>query len=177
MKSAVAAFTVCLLALSAAPAVQAQARSRVIYSHKAWEVRLVRFDSGAYSCMAKVSNAHDSFSVWADGRGPLELQFYSSAWRLDKGQATLQVRIDGYPAWRLKNARLFRHSVLFHLPGNRTGAKFLWEVARGNRLTLRNARGRYVHSYTLAGSSASIGALNKCVGILRGRGRDGNPFD
>jgi hypothetical protein len=46
---------------------------------------------------------------------------------------------------------------------------------RGNTLYLRNESGQHVQSYTLSGSSASIGALIDCVDVIEQP--SGNPFN
>ena len=53
---------------------------------------------------------------------------------------------------------------------------FITEVARGNRLYLRDADGSDVQNYSLAGSSASIGALVDCGDVIQNR-TPGNPFN
>jgi hypothetical protein len=150
-------------------------QSEVVFIRRAWEVRIVRFDDGSAACVAQVSQPGDSFSIWADAVNPVRLQFYSTAWSFGEGDtADLVVQIDRRAPWNLTNANLYLNSVLFNLPDNATGTRFLREVMRGNVLYLRNDRGQPVQSYTLAGSSASIQALIDCVSVL---GRGPNPFN
>ena len=53
---------------------------------------------------------------------------------------------------------------------------FITEVARGNRLFLRDADGADVQNYSLAGSSASIGALIECGEVITDP-TPNNPFN
>ena len=177
MKSLFCALAVCAVSILGPTAALARAESKLIYSYGAWEVRLVGFDDGAVSCLAKVSRASDSFSVWASPSSPVKLQFYSTSWAFDTSTANLKVRIDSFPSWRMTNAKLYKHSVLFNLPNNDAGSKFLLEVARGITLRLYNDSGRHVKSYTLSGSNASIRQLINCVRVLRNDAGGANPFN
>lgn len=176
MRSFVLAATMGLLVSLGAPPASAETRSKLVYSSGAWQVRVVAYDTGSMKCQARVADNGYSFSVWAAPGSAVRLQFYSSRWGFNDERATLKVRIDSYPSWRLSNAHLYKHSVLFNLPNNSAGSKFLKEVAYGNRLVLRSDSGRHVHTYTLYGSKASIRALITCVDALKGR-NDRNPFD
>lgn len=160
--------------VAAAGPLAAQIQSRTVFQQRAWEVQVVRFDDGSVSCVAQVSRPGETFSVWASGSGPVRLQFYSTAWDFGRGDtANLIVQIDRRAPWNLTNAELYLQSVLFNLPDNDTGTRFVLEVMRGNVLYLRDSRNRGVREYTLAGSSASIQALIDCVDGLR---RRPNPF-
>ena len=66
--------------------------------------------------------------------------------------------------------------MLFYLPDRTAGGTFVAEVARGNRLYLRSDDGSGVKDYSLAGSSASIGALTDCGAVIAKR-TPGNPFN
>ncbi|MFN3644293.1 MAG: hypothetical protein ACK4TB_15375 [Gemmobacter sp.] len=162
-----------ILGFAAAPAA-AEIQSRTLFQHRAWEVQVVRFEDGAVSCVAQVARPGVTFSVWADNRSPVKLQFYSRAWDFGTGDtANLVIQIDRRAPWNLTNAELYLQSVLFNLPDDNTGTRFLLEVMRGNVLYLRNQRGQPVESYTLSGSAASIQALINCVD---GLGTSPNPF-
>jgi hypothetical protein len=153
----------------------AEAQSELLFSHKAWEVRVVAFDDGTLSCVAQVSDGTDSFSIWNDGVSSVRLQFYSDAWDFGEGEtADLVVQIDRRAPWTLTNAELYLQSVLFDIPGDDKGAEFVAEVMRGNTLALSNDTGEHVMSYSLAGSSASVSALIECVNALS---RESNPFN
>jgi hypothetical protein len=165
-KVSLVAAVVALFALLA-PMAAARTKNVVVYSYKDWEVRAVLWDDGAMSCVAEVTYPGEAFSIWADRRHPIRLQFYSSKWHFNTSRADLRVKIDQYPTWKLHNARLYKHSVLFNLPSSRSGTKFLLEVAHGNTLYLRDRNGRRVQYYSLAGSRASMSALLKCVKRLR----------
>ncbi|MBI1218282.1 MAG: hypothetical protein GC186_07010 [Rhodobacteraceae bacterium] len=149
----------------ALPAV-AGSTDKVIYSYKDWEVRVVAWDDGTTSCVAQVTYADDSFSIWADSQNPIKLQFYYSGWNFDQSTANLVVQIDGRAPWRLNDADLYKQSVLFDLPDTRSGTQFLSEVIYGNTLYLRNDSGEDVQDYSLWGSQASISALTRCVDAL-----------
>lgn len=149
--------------------------SEVVYRHKNWEVLIVGFDDGSVSCVAQVTAAGDTFSIWADAVNPVKLQFYSADWQFGEGDtADLQVEIDRRGPWSLTNAELYQNSVLFDLPDETQSSRFLHEVMNGRTLHLRNDTGEAVMDYSLAGSSASIGALGDCVDVLSA---DSNPFD
>ncbi|WP_146010302.1 hypothetical protein [Acidimangrovimonas sediminis] len=174
----------CAVALSAlsalAPArADAAITSKVIYSYRDWEVRLVNYDNRNLRCQARVSRNGYSFSLYASPGSGVRMQFYSTGWAFgDPHRGNLKLRIGGYPSWRLSNAELYKHSVLFNLPGGSKGSKFLMEVSNGSTLTLYNDRGSHVHTYSLSGSRASMDALIKCVRALRqGGSRSSNPFD
>lgn len=154
---------------------QADPVSEVVYRYKAWEVQIVGFDDGSMACVAQVREGGESFSIWSDASEAVRLQFYSDLWEFDGGSADLELQIDRRAPWTLTNAELYKQSVLFDIPDNRVGERFLTEVMRGNVLYLRNDRGAHVQSYSLAGSSASVGALIDCVDVLQAN--PSNPFN
>ena len=159
----------------------AEVTSRTIYKQQSWQVRVVNYDNKRLRCVAQVSQSGNIFSIWASPTSQIRLQFYSRDWAFGpRHRGNLKVRIDSYPSWRMTNAELYKHSVLFNLPSSSKGSKFLLEVARGEALRLYNSRGQHVRSYTLAGSRASMSALIRCVKALRS-GKSGakgsNPVD
>ena len=85
------------------------------------------------------------------------------------------LQIDRRAPWSLTGAELYQNSVLFYLPDSQAGINFITEVARGNRLYLRDDSGSDVQNYSLSGSSASIGALVDCGDVIIKR-TPGNPF-
>jgi hypothetical protein len=163
-------------ALIAATAGLAQAQqSEVLFAHKHWQVEIVGWDDGSVGCVAEVSAPGESFSIWTFPDGAVQLQFYSTAWSFGEGDtADLEVQIDRRGPWSLTAAELYQNSVLFYLPDSQAGVNFINEVARGNRLYLRDADGSDVQNYSLAGSSASINALIDCGGVIQA---PGNPFN
>lgn len=163
-------------ALIAATAGLAQAQqSEVLFSHKHWQVEIVGWDDGSVGCVAEVSAPGESFSIWTFPDGAVQLQFYSTAWAFGEGDtADLEVQIDRRGPWSLTAAELYENSVLFYLPDSQAGVNFINEVARGNRLYLRDIDGSDVQNYSLAGSSASIDALIDCGGVIQA---PGNPFN
>lgn len=163
-------------ALIAATAGLAQAQqSEVLFSHKHWKVEVVGWDDGSVGCVAEVSAPGESFSIWTFPDGAVQLQFYSTAWSFGEGDtADLEVQIDRRGPWSLTAAELYENSVLFYLPDSQAGVNFINEVARGNRLYLRDIDGSDVQNYSLAGSSASITALIDCGGVIQA---PGNPFN
>lgn len=168
------------LALSLACAgplpVLAEAQSQTVFQHKHWQVDVVGFDDGSFACLAKVDAVSDSFTIWVYQDGSVRLQFYSTAWSFGEGDtANLQVQIGTRAPWNLTGADLYQNSILFYLPDNKQGVNFITEVARGNRLYLRNDRGQPVVDYSLAGSSASIQALVECSDAIQGN-TSSNPF-
>jgi len=162
-----------LIAVTAGVA-QAQ-QSEVLFSHKHWKVEIVGWDDGSLGCVAEVSAPGESFSIWTFPDGAVQLQFYSTAWSFGEGDtADLEVQIDRRGPWSLTAAELYQNSVLFYLPDSQAGVNFINEVARGNRLYLRDIDGSDVQNYSLAGSSASIDALIDCGGVIQA---PGNPFN
>lgn len=159
-------------------AVSAEAQeSEVLFAHKHWQVSVVGWDDGSIGCVAEVTAPGESFSIWTFPDGAVQLQFYSSAWEFGEGQtADLGVQIDRRAPWSLTGAELYQNSVLFYLPGDQAGTNFISEVARGNRLYLRDDDGTDVQNYSLSGSSASIGALVECGEVITKR-TPGNPFN
>lgn len=157
----------------------AQNDSRVIYQRGAWMVRVVTFDDASLSCVAQVDKPGSSFAIWANGRTPFRLQFYSSAWQLGSKKADIVVRIDRRAPWNLYNATLNINSVLFDLPNDNDGYRFLREVMRGGVIYLSNNRGVQVDQWTLSGSSASIQSLTDCIEMIRLRNPASpvNPFN
>ena len=152
-------------------------QSEVLFSHKHWQVEIVGWDDGSVGCVAQVSAPGESFSLWTFPDGSVQLQFYSTAWEFGEGDtADLQVQIDRRAPWKLTNAELYKNSVLFTLPDDRSGVNFVVEVAQGNRLYLRSKDGSDVQNYSLAGSRASIDALIECGDVI-GRVNPGNPFN
>jgi hypothetical protein len=151
--------------------------SQVLYSNKAWQVEVSKFDDGSFGCVAQVSEGGESFSVWAFQEGGVRLQFYSSQWEFGEGDtADLQVQIDRRGPWTLTAAELYKNSVLFDLPAGDDGARFVREVSNGSVLYLRNDSGDDVQSYSLAGSSASIDALIECESAITDNSPK-NPFN
>ena len=150
--------------------------SRVLFTHKKWEVRVVAFDSGSIKCVAQVNLPGSSLAIWADGVAPARLQFFDRDWELGQSSADVVVRVDSRPKWNLYSANLNQNSVLFDLPNSNDGRRFVNEVRRGRVIRLGNAGGREVGRWSLSGSSAAIGALDDCIGLIRDR-QDGNPFD
>lgn len=152
-------------------------QSEVLFSHKHWQVSVVGWDDGSIGCVAEVTAPGESFSVWTFPDGAVQLQFYSSAWSFGEGDtADLGVQIDRRAPWNLTGAELYQNSVLFYLPDDQAGVNFITEVARGNRLFLRDADGADVQNYSLAGSSASIGALIECGEVITDP-TPNNPFN
>ena len=170
-------FTGLAAALIATTAGVADAQqSEVLFSHKHWEVSVVGWDDGSVGCVAEVKAPGESFSIWTFPDGTVQLQFYSTAWSFGEGQtADLGVKIDRRAPWSLTGAELYQNSVLFYLPDSQAGINFITEVARGNRLYLRDDSGSDVQNYSLSGSSASIGALVDCGDVITKR-TPGNPF-
>ncbi|MES2144567.1 MAG: hypothetical protein V4516_09420 [Pseudomonadota bacterium] len=153
--------------------------SEMLYSNRAWQVEVTRFDDGSYGCVAQVSSPDggESFSIWTFQEGGVRLQFYSTQWEFGEGQtADLEVQIDRRGPWTLTAAELYLNSVLFDLPAGDDGARFVREVSNGQVLYLRNDSGKDVQSYSLAGSSASIKALIECEGAIA-VGSPKNPFN
>ena len=169
-----------LMALGAGPAA-AKITSRTVYSNQSWQVRIVNYDNKRLRCVAQVSRNGNIFSIWASPTSRVRLQFYARDWAFGaRHRGDMRVRIDSYPSWAMRNAELYKHSLLFNLPNSSKGTKFLLEVSRGETLRLYNKSGKHVRSYTLAGSRGSMAALIKCVRALRersGSGGGANPFD
>lgn len=152
-------------------------QSEVLFSHKHWEVSIVGWDDGSVGCVAEVKAPGESFSIWTFQDGAVQLQFYSTTWEFGEGQtADLGVQIDRRAPWSLTGAELYQNSVLFYLPNSDAGGDFIAEVARGNRLYLRDDDGSDVQNYSLAGSSASISALVDCGDVIT-KQSPSNPFN
>lgn len=154
----------------------AETTSQTLFTHKNWEVELVTYDDGSFACLAEVDAGTDSFTLWTYGDSSVRLQFYSTEWDFgDTGDtADLSVEIDRRGAWTLPDAELYQNSVLFNLPDSDESVSFIVEVANGTTLHLRSDSGEGVKDYSLAGSSASIGALIDCNETLAG---GSNPFN
>jgi hypothetical protein len=161
----------------AAGTAAAETTSVTLFQHKNWEVELVTFDDGSRACLAEVDARTDSFTVWLYDDATFKLQFYSTEWDFgDPGTtADLQLQIDRRSPWNLTAADLYKSSVLFTLPDNDTGVRFLVEVAQGNRLNLNTAAGEGVKWYSLAGSNASMRAMLECGDKITGSTT--NPFN
>jgi hypothetical protein len=151
--------------------------SVTLFQHKNWEVELITFDDGGKACLAEVDATTDSFTVWLYQDASFKLQFYSQGWDFgDPGStADLQLRVDRRGPWNLTQAELYKSSVLFTLPDNDTGVRFLVEVAAGRDLLLATAAGEGVKTYSLAGSSASMRAMLECGDAITGG--NSNPFN
>lgn len=145
-----------------APAAQADADSLLLFSHKHWEVSAVKFDDGDMACKAEVADPGVSFALWVFANGTLRLQFYSSDWTFSGGTANLLVQVDNRKSWTLNDAELNENSVLFDLPPGDSSARFLVEIAQGEKLHLGSDDGKEVIWYSLAGSRASMDALIAC---------------
>ncbi|MCY1128516.1 hypothetical protein OU426_16760 [Frigidibacter sp. RF13] len=159
---------VALAALMSGSAASAESNAETLFTHKDWQVQVVGWDDGSFSCMAQVSTGDKSFSMWADAKASVEIQFYDSGWDLGEGgTANLVVQIDSLPTWTLNNASMLKQSVFFTLPDGDDGMTFISEVMRGNGLYLGNDKGEAVESYSLAGSSASIKVFIDCITALQ----------
>ena len=176
MRSFTTAMMAGLFLTGAGAPVLAETTTETLFQHKHWEVELVSYDDGTSACLAEVDAGTDSFTLWTYGDSSVRLQFYSVEWAFgDTGDtADLSVEIDGRGAWSLTDADLFENSVLFNLPDSDQSVDFILEVANGNTLHLRSDTGEGVMDYSLAGSSASIGALIDCNEGLAG---GTNPFN
>lgn len=164
------------LAASVLPAM-ASPQSEILFSHKHWQVELVAWDDGVLGCVAQVSSPGESFSIWTFQDESVQIQFYSTAWSFGEGStADLGVQVDSKPSWNLTNAELYQNSVLFNLPDGDAGVEFIVEIARGNRLFLRDNQGGDVQDYSLSGSKASIDALIECGNVITQQ-NPGNPFN
>lgn len=165
-----------LLAAATAP-LRAEVTSETLFAHKHWKVDIVGFDDGSVACLAEVSAPGESFTLWAYPTRALRLQFYSTQWEFGENgdTANLEIQIDRRAPWTLTNAELYKNSVLFDIPPDDTGVRFLGEVARGNTLFLRSQAGENVQSYSLSGSSASMTALIECGDAIAST-TPGNPF-
>lgn len=156
-----------MIVLSAAMAggAVAKTRTQVVFARGDWEVRAIRWDDGSSACLAQVHSARDALSIFADRKNPVKLQFFSTAWDFgDKEQyAGLQIRIDAGAPLAIERADLFRQSALFDLPAGGEGHRILSGIEHGRVLHLRDARGRRVKSYSLAGSQEALAALARCV--------------
>lgn len=151
--------------------------TEVLFRRKAWEVSLVAFDDGTFSCLAQVGSNSSSFLIWADNDNSASLQFYNTAWEFDNETADVVVQIDGRPKWTLNNSDLNQNSVFFTLNDSDASLRFLREIMRGNILYLRNTSGGLIERYSLAGSNASILKLSDCVDALAAVDGDNNPFN
>ena len=147
-----------------------------LFSYKHWSVSIVAQDDGSLSCIAEVAAPGESFMIWMYPNGAVDLQFYSTAWEFGEGQtADLVFEIDRRGPWSA-TAELTQNSAWIELPDSQAGVNLITEVARGNRLYLRDADGSEVQNYSLAGSSASIDALIDCGTVLQDS-TPGNPFN
>ena len=138
----------------------AEAQYETLYQHKAWEVQVVGFEDGSFSCLAQVSGSDESFTIWADANSPVKLQFYSSEWDFGEGDtADLEVEIDRRSPWTLNAAELYLQSVLFTLPDSDIGTKFLLEVVKGSSVSISTYFGIAARSvmWRVAWSSNSAG--------------------
>jgi len=153
------------------------ARTKQIFAHKSWRVRFVAFDDNSIACEARVGSSSNNLSIWADSGTNASLQFHNSGWQFNDSTANVRVRIDSRARWNLNDASLKNSSVFFTLPDGDQAIRFLREVMRGNVLKLYSSSGTLIERYTLAGSSASILALIRCVDVLKSNNTDTNPFD
>lgn len=149
-------------------------RTDVLYQNQSWEVDGESYDDGTYACHAQVSDPGESFGLWIFQDQVIRLQFYSDSWDLgDSGTVNLQVKMDGRSPWKLTDANLNKHSVLFDMPEGKDSVDFLVEVAEGSTLHLLSESGDRVQNYSLAGSAASISKLIDCGKAISG---NKNPF-
>ena len=155
------------LVISATFLTAAFAQSRVVYSYKAWELRVVALDNGTLSCVAQVRPSNGTtFAIWADGRN-VKLQYYATVWNFGSSSYYEDVvaRIDSRPQWNLRDAEFYKNSVIFTMPEGKGSTRFLREVAAGNTMRLyRN--GQRMGRWSLAGSRATMTKLVDCVKLL-----------
>ncbi len=152
-----------------APAAFADSKSVDLFHAKDWDVRLVTWDDGSSSCVAEVSYDNgDAFSIWRDRSHPIRLQFYSDGWSFgsDDSYADVALEVDSHNSWKVTKADFYKNSVLIDLPTGPSADQFLAEIESGDTLYLYDDKGKEQSSYSLAGSQASISALNGCLGQL-----------
>jgi hypothetical protein len=159
-------------AMMALPAMAQQ--SEIVFSRGAWLVEIVKFDDGTLACSARVTQGEDTFAIWSFQDGYTQLQLYSPEWTFPDSKADLVLQIDRRPQWDVSDAELNENSVLISLSDDKDAVDLLIEIARGNRVYVRNAQGNPVINFTLAGSRASMQTLGECetaIGEV-----SGNPF-
>lgn len=158
-----------VLLAAAAGTAAAKSETRIVFARGDWEVRAVRWDDGGTACLAEVRGAADAFTIFADRRHPVRLQFYSSQWVFGARQryADLQIKVDTGAPMPIARADLYRQSALFELPAGPAGHRILSQIEHGHTLYLRDGQGRRVKSYSLVGSGAAMKALAGCVRGLR----------
>lgn len=142
-----------------------QGASQLLFKRGAWEVRAVHWADGAGACLAEVREGREVFSIFADHRNPVRLQFYSAKWTFGDRprRGDLAIAVDGGGTLKVRGASLLRQSLLFDLPGGPAGQKLLDRIAAGHVLQLIDARGQVVRRYSLSGAAASMQALGRCL--------------
>ncbi|MFC6687404.1 hypothetical protein [Jhaorihella thermophila] len=164
MRFVLSAFLVVFIALTSVPAQASD--SRVVFRHKAWELRVAAFDDGTLSCIAQVRPSNGTtFAIWADGQ-TVKLQFFSDMWAFGNTTGDVVARIDRRAGWNLNSANLYKNSVIFTLPGGDPSTRFLLEIARGNVIRLNHRSGQRMGQWSLAGSRATMQKLIECVDYL-----------
>ncbi len=163
--------TIAFLAfLSLFPAAAFAIDTERLLNYKHWYVQVVAFDDGSLACEATVQGDTESFSIWTYPDQTVELQFYlESKWfGEDESYNDIEVEIDRRGAWELTDAVFYKNSIFFTLPSDNWDAAMdlVGEVARGNRLYLRNNVGADQAWFSLSGSSRSIGVLADCQDLL-----------
>ncbi len=145
-----------------------------LLTYKHWYVQAVAFDDGTLACEATVQGSTESFSIWTYADQTVELQFYLENKWFGESETynDIEVEIDRRGAWDLTDAVFYKNSIFFTLPANNwdTAMELVGEVARGNRLYLRNNVGADQAWFSLSGSSRSIQALAECQNLLNRSG-------
>lgn len=163
-------FSVLALAsgLSAAGPVLAY-QTQMLFQQKHWKVDIHAWDDGKRGCRAVVGSNEDNFAIWIFSDASFQFQFYSGAWDFGAGQKVdLEMRVDTRPRWDLPASEVGQNSVTFALRDRAAADLFLQEIARGNRLYLRDKDGRELQNYSLMGSRNSIKALDECSAVITG---------
>lgn len=165
-KRTVGAFAI----LSLFPATAFAIDTERLLNHKHWYVQVVSFDDGSLACEASVQGDTESFSIWTYPDQTLEIQFYlEDKWFGEEETSNdIEVEIDRRGAWDMTDAVFYKNSIFFTLPSDNwdLALDFVGEVARGNRLYLRNDVGADQAWFSLAGSSRSIGVLAECQELI-----------
>lgn len=148
-----------------AQAAVASTQSRTLYRNKDWQVRQVTWDDGTSQCVAEISYpGGDAFSIWEGKTNRVRLQFYSPDWSFGSkdSYAAIELRVDNQNPWRVSHADFYKNSVFIDPPSDNSTSQFISEIESGNSLYLYDDKGRKQNNYSLAGSQASIQALNSC---------------
>ena len=165
-RSLAVAATLCATLLAPPATAQTITAERTLYVAGLWEVTLARFDDGAQSCIASVSNRKGVFSIWGNDDNSVFIGVNSPGLGEMAKTTALHLVVDRRAGWDLLEVDAEGDDIFVEIAGDNAGTRLIREIAAGNTVYLNNDIGGTEETFSLAGSAASIAALDGCMDAI-----------